>query len=47
LSEICKKLSSKKVNIEYAYLSGSPRAKRGLLILRPDNVKKAFEVLSK
>src|SRR5215472_2088917 len=33
--------------IEYAYLSGSPRAKRGLLILRPNNVKKAFEVLSK
>jgi hypothetical protein len=47
LSEICKKLASKKVNIEYAYLSGSPRVKRGLLILRPNNVQKAFEVLSK
>ena len=46
LSEIAKKLASKKVNIEYAYLSGSPKAKRGLLVLRPNNVKKAFEVLS-
>ena len=46
LSDIAKKLSAKKVNIEYAYLSGSPRAKRGLLILRPNNVKKAYEVLS-
>jgi hypothetical protein len=45
LSNIAKKLASKKVNIEYAYLSGSPKAKRGLLILRPNNVKKAFEVL--
>ncbi len=45
LSEIAKKLASKKINIEYAYLSGSPRVKRGLLILRPNNVKKAFEAL--
>jgi hypothetical protein len=45
LSEIAKKLSSKRINIEYAYLSGSPRVKRGLLILRPNNVKKAFEAL--
>jgi len=46
LSEIAKKLAAKKINIEYAYLSGSPRVKRGLLILRPNNVKKAFEALS-
>ena len=46
LSEIAKKLAAKKINIEYAYLSGSPRVKRGLLILRPNNVKRAFEALS-
>jgi hypothetical protein len=45
LSEIAKKLAAKKVNIEYAYLTGGPHSKKGLLILRPDNIKKANEVL--
>lgn len=47
LSEIAKKLAAKKVNIEYAYLTGGPHLKKGLLILRPNNVKKATEVLGK
>jgi hypothetical protein len=45
LSEIAKKLAAKKVNIEYAYLTGGPHLKKGLLILRPDNIKKASELL--
>jgi hypothetical protein len=45
LSEIAKKLASKKVNIEYAYLAGGPHTKKGLMILRLDNIKKASEIL--
>lgn len=46
LSRIAKKLASKSVNIEYAYLATSPRSKKGLMILRPSNVKKALLVLA-
>ena len=45
LSEIAKKLAAKKINIEYAYLTGGPHLKKGLLILRPDNIEKASELL--
>ncbi len=45
LSEIAKKLASKKVNIEYAYLAAGSHTKKGLMILRPDNIKKASEIL--
>jgi hypothetical protein len=45
LSEIAKKLAENKVNIEYAYLTGGPHSKTGLAILRPDDVKKAIEIL--
>jgi hypothetical protein len=45
LSEIAKKLAAKKINIEYAYLTGGPHLKKGLLILRPDNIRKASELL--
>ena len=47
LAGIAHKLSKAKVNIEYAYLATSPGSKRGLAIVRPSNVKKALEVLSK
>jgi len=47
LAAITHKLSKAKINIEYAYLATSPGSKRGLAILRPSNVKKALEVLSK
>lgn len=46
LSRIAKLLSSKKVNIEYAYLASMPTAKRGLLIMRVDDPKKAQKVLA-
>ena len=45
LSEIAKKLAAKKINIEYAYLTGGPHLKKGLLILRLDNIRKASELL--
>ncbi|MEI6073416.1 MAG: amino acid-binding protein [Verrucomicrobiae bacterium] len=46
LSRIAKALSGAKVNIEYAYLASMPNAKKGLLILRVSDVKKALKVLS-
>jgi len=46
LSKIAKLLSAKKVNIEYAYLASMPTAKRGLLIMRVSDPKKAQKVLS-
>jgi hypothetical protein len=46
LSEIAKKLAAENVNIEYAYLATAPTADKGVLIFRPNNLKKAFEILS-
>jgi hypothetical protein len=46
LSKIAKALSATKVNIEYAYLASMPTAKKGLLILRVSDAKKALKVLS-
>lgn len=46
LSRIAKALSATKINIEYAYLASMPSAKKGLLILRVSDVKKALKVLS-
>lgn len=46
LSRIAKALAAKKINIEYAYLASMPSARRGLLILRVDEPKKALRVLS-
>src|SRR6516164_3951487 len=46
LSKVAKKLAAKKVNIEYAYLGSGPHLKKGTLILRPNNIKKAMEILS-
>ncbi|MGA3171599.1 MAG: ACT domain-containing protein [Chthoniobacteraceae bacterium] len=47
LAAIAHKLSKAKINIEYAYLATSPGSKRGLAIVRPSNVKKALDILSK
>ena len=46
LADITAKLSRAKINIEYAYLATSSKAKRGLCILRPSNVAKAMKVLA-
>jgi hypothetical protein len=47
LSRIAKALSAAKINIEYAYLASMPNAKKGLLILRVSDVKRALKTLEK
>jgi hypothetical protein len=46
LSDIANQLSDAGVNIEYAYCATSPKASKGLLILRPSNVAKALKALN-
>jgi hypothetical protein len=46
LARICHRLAEAKINIEYCYCATPPNAKRGLLILRVDHVKKAMKVLN-
>lgn len=47
LSRIAKILSTHKINIEYAYLASMPSARKGLLILRVQDPRKALKYLSK
>ena len=47
LAKIAARLGKAKINIEYAYLATSPRAKTGLLIVRASEPKRALKVLSK
>ena len=46
LSRIAHKLAAGKVNIEYAYCATPPDAKRGLMVLRVGDAKKALKVLN-
>jgi hypothetical protein len=46
LSKIAHKLAAAKVNIEYCYCATPPDAKRGLMILRVSDPKKALKVLN-
>ena len=46
LALIAQKLSDAKINIEYAYCATAPDARKGLLILRPSDCKKALKVLN-
>jgi len=46
LSKIAHKLAGKKINIEYAYCATPPSAKKGLLVLRVNDAKKALKVLN-
>ena len=45
LAKIAERLAESEVNIEYLYLAGSPKAAKGLIILRPSDVEKAQNVL--
>ncbi len=47
LSAVARKLAKAKVNIEYAYLATPPGAKKGLLIVRASDPKKALKALKK
>ena len=46
LATIARRLGDAKINIEYAYCATPPNAKKGLLLLRVDNAKKALKVLN-
>lgn len=46
LAKIAHKLSAAKVNIEYAYCATPPDARKGLLILRVNDAKKALKALN-
>ncbi|MEW6306415.1 MAG: ACT domain-containing protein [Verrucomicrobiota bacterium] len=46
LARISHKLAEAGINIEYCYCATSPHAKKGLLILRAANAKKALKVLN-
>jgi hypothetical protein len=47
LARLSKVLAKAKINIEYAYLATSPGAKKGLLILRVDDTKRALKAVQK
>lgn len=46
LAIIAKKLAKANLNIDYVYCATSPRAQKGLLILRASDPKKALKVLN-
>jgi hypothetical protein len=46
LAKIAHKLADAKINIEYAYCATPPEAKKGLLILRVADARKALKVLN-
>ena len=46
LAKIAHKLANASINIEYCYSATSPNAKKGLMILRTSNAKKALKVLN-
>ncbi len=46
LAFIAHKLADAKINIEYCYSATSPGAKRGLMIMRVSDVRKALKVLN-
>jgi hypothetical protein len=45
LAKIAERLAEANLNIEYAYLAGGRRAEKGLIILRPSDIEKAWRVL--
>ena len=47
LARIAERLAKAKINIDYAYLATSPRAKEGLLVLRVKDPAKALGLLSR
>lgn len=46
LSKIAHKLTNAKINIEYCYCATPPDAKRGLMIMRVSDPKRAMKVLN-
>jgi hypothetical protein len=46
LARIAQKLADAKINIEYCYCATPPDARKGLLVVRTSNAKKALKVLN-
>jgi hypothetical protein len=46
LAQITRKLAEADINIEYAYCATPPQAKKGLLIARVSDAKKALKILN-
>ena len=46
LGAIAEKLAAARINIEYCYSATSPTAKKGLVVLRTSNSRKALKVLN-
>jgi len=46
LARLTDKLAKAKINVEYLYSATHPRVKKGLVIIRVSNVKKALKVLN-
>ena len=46
LAAIARHLAEHRINIEYAYCATAPESKKGLLILRVNDVKRALKVLN-
>ncbi len=46
LAKIANKLAKAKINIEYAYCATPPEAKKGLLILRVSDARRAMKALN-
>ena len=46
LSHIAEALAAAGANIEYAYLASSPESDTGIMILRANNIEKAFQALA-
>ena len=46
LATLAKKLAAARINIEYCYCATPPDARKGLLILRVSDAKKALKVLN-
>lgn len=46
LARVCKKLADARINIEYCYCATPPDARKGLLILRVNDARKAMKVLN-
>lgn len=47
LSRVANALSAKRINIDYGYLASMPSAKKGLLILRVTDARRALAVIRK
>ena len=46
LSRIARRMARHKVNIEYAYCATHPSLKKGLLIIRPSDIKRGLKALN-